>query len=259
MKTKTIGQLCRQRHGRLGSIPAPGAATARDRRPDPDRRQHRHRSSWASRSTTGTSTSAAARTAKAVAEHYVGLFVATPPPALEGNPLLKQVQVVDRGDRVAVMVKSAGILTEHSGDGSYHYFEALTDSEPDRAEQYVQVIFGGVDGRTSYAADKDYWPCRPHRQRHHPAAPESQAHACAADPALHRRPGRDPQELRLGARHQLLDLPGWAGDAGRCPGMPAGARAALCGLAVPAGRAVAQPSSSCSAASPGLTPATCWC
>ena len=98
-------------------------------------------------------------TAKAVAEHYVGLFTATPPPALEGNPLLKQVQVVDRGDRVAVMVKSAGILTEHSGDGSYHYFEALTDSEPDRAEQYAQVIFGGVDGRTSYAADKDYWPC----------------------------------------------------------------------------------------------------
>jgi hypothetical protein len=97
-------------------------------------------------------------TAKLVAEHYVGQFVASPPPTLEGNPLLKQVQVVERGERVAVMVQSAGILTEHSGQGSYHYFEALTDASPEQAEQYLQVILGGVDGRSSYAKDKDYWP-----------------------------------------------------------------------------------------------------
>jgi hypothetical protein len=98
-------------------------------------------------------------TAKALAEHYVGLFVASPPPSLEGNPLLKQIQVVDRGDRVAVMVKSAGVLSASSGEGAYQYFEALTDSNPDQTEEYVQVIFGGAGGRTEYAKDKDYWPC----------------------------------------------------------------------------------------------------
>lgn len=97
-------------------------------------------------------------TARRVAEHYVGQFTASPPPTLEGNPLLTQVQVVDRGDHVAVMVKSAGVLTEHSGEGAYHYFEALTDSNPDQTEEYVQVIMGGVGGRSDYAADKDYWP-----------------------------------------------------------------------------------------------------
>ena len=96
-------------------------------------------------------------TARRVAEHYVRQFIAAPPDTLEGNPLLKQVQVVDRGDHVAVMVKSAGVLTEHSGDAQYHYFEAFTDSDPDRAAEYAQVIFG-VDRRSDYAADKDYWP-----------------------------------------------------------------------------------------------------
>lgn len=97
-------------------------------------------------------------TAKAVAEHYVGLFAASPPPTLEGNPLLQSVKVIDHGDRVAVMVKSAGVLSASSGEGVYQYFEALSDSAPEQTEEYVQVIFGGADGRTGYAADKDYWP-----------------------------------------------------------------------------------------------------
>jgi hypothetical protein len=98
-------------------------------------------------------------TAKRVAEHYVGLFVASPPPTLEGNPLLGQVKVVERDDRVAVMVKSAGVLSASSGEGVYQYFEALSDSAPEQTEEYVQVIFGGAGGRSDYAADKDYWPC----------------------------------------------------------------------------------------------------
>ncbi len=98
-------------------------------------------------------------TAKRVAEHYVGLFVASPPPTLAGNPLLNQVQVIDQGNRVAVMVKSAGVLSEHSGEGTYQYFEALTDSAPEQTEEYVQMVFGGAGGRSDYAADKDYWPC----------------------------------------------------------------------------------------------------
>lgn len=98
-------------------------------------------------------------TAKRVAEHYVGLFIAAPPPTLEGNPLLESVKVIDHGDRVAVMVKSAGVLSASSGEGVYQYFEALSDSAPEQTEEYVQVIFGGAGGRSDYAADKDYWPC----------------------------------------------------------------------------------------------------
>jgi hypothetical protein len=96
-------------------------------------------------------------TARQVAEHYVSQFIAAPPSTLEGNPILGQVQVVARGDHVAVMVKSTGVLTEHSGDAQYHYFEAFTDSDPERAAEYAQVIFG-VDRRSDYGKDKDYWP-----------------------------------------------------------------------------------------------------
>lgn len=96
-------------------------------------------------------------TAKRVAEHYVAQFVATPPSNLEGNPILSQIQVLERGDHVAVMVKSAGVLTAHSGEDNYQYFEAFTDSAPERAAEYVQVIFG-VDQRSDCATDKDYWP-----------------------------------------------------------------------------------------------------
>jgi hypothetical protein len=98
-------------------------------------------------------------TARRVAEHYVGLFVASPPPTLEGNPLLESVKVIDHEGRVAVMVKSAGVLSASSGEGVYQYFEALSDSAPEQTEEYVQVIFGGAGGRSDYAADKDYWPC----------------------------------------------------------------------------------------------------
>jgi hypothetical protein len=94
-------------------------------------------------------------TAKAIAEHYVKLFVSDPPKNLEGNPLLSQVKVLDRGDRIAVMVQSAGVLSAESGEGNYQYFEAITDTSPETTEEYVRVVMGSERKKK---ADKDYFP-----------------------------------------------------------------------------------------------------
>lgn len=73
-------------------------------------------------------------TTKAVADYYVARFQ---PAARNGIPC--KITVHDGGERIKVVVKSAGIASEEGAEKEYRYFEARPEGE---AEAYVGEVMG---------------------------------------------------------------------------------------------------------------------
>lgn len=73
--------------------------------------------------------------AAAVARYYVKQFKENPPPAMDGKPI--PIHVDSEGDRVRVIIKSAGIASEEGDGGNYQYFE---NRSPEEAADYVGEV-----------------------------------------------------------------------------------------------------------------------
>ena len=74
--------------------------------------------------------------ALAVAEYYIQRFKIK---SRKGIPCL--IKVEDGGDRVKIMVKSAGVASEEGSDKPYEYFEGRPEGEEGAAGDYVSDIF----------------------------------------------------------------------------------------------------------------------
>ena len=72
--------------------------------------------------------------AKLVAEYYLEKFKKDPPKSLQNSDALSKAEVVDKDDRIKIMIKSAGVAGEGSEE-TYQYFEQVTD--PSSSQSYV--------------------------------------------------------------------------------------------------------------------------
>lgn len=79
-------------------------------------------------------------TAFAVAKYYVAKFLAKNKLKSDVNPV--SVGVEDINGRIKIVIKSAGIASEESGDNVYKYFEG---HEPSEGEEYVENIIKETD------------------------------------------------------------------------------------------------------------------
>lgn len=78
-------------------------------------------------------------TALAVAKYYVAEYLNNPPPKFKDQNKKLEIYAEDGGDRIKIIIKSAGIAGEASPN-SYRYFE----SEPDlQGAEYVAAVMEG--------------------------------------------------------------------------------------------------------------------
>lgn len=75
-------------------------------------------------------------TALAVARYYVEKFRLNPPPAFKDTSKVS-MYVEEDGDRVKIVIKSAGVASEGSADVNYQYFEQTEGTE---AADYVEKV-----------------------------------------------------------------------------------------------------------------------
>lgn len=95
--------------------------------------------------------------AHALAEHYVRLFKNAPPVRYLGTGQLQGLQVLAEGDRIRIVVASAGVAGEE-GTGSYQYFEQVADDS--LAGGYCDQLAESVQA-SHKKPDKDLPPYRP--------------------------------------------------------------------------------------------------
>lgn len=83
----------------------------------------------------------------AVANYYVNLFNVNNP-SIQVKPQV----VIDDDGRVRILIKSAGIASEGSGNGQYRYFEQVPD--PTVAENYVEDVMDVLQNQSDNSGDK---------------------------------------------------------------------------------------------------------
>lgn len=84
-------------------------------------------------------------TTLAVTRYYVAKFKENPPPKFEHGAAVG-ISVQDHGDRIKIVVKSAGIAGEEGGEG-YKYFEQISD--PSEPEAFVDGVIASKDDTES--------------------------------------------------------------------------------------------------------------
>jgi len=77
------------------------------------------------------------QTCLAVAEYFVEKFKANPPPRFAEGGGTCEIRVASTGDRIKVVVKSAGVASENGEEG-YRYFEQAPDPGSTDAADYVE-------------------------------------------------------------------------------------------------------------------------
>ena len=79
-------------------------------------------------------------TALELAHYYVGKFKENPPPSFAKHGGEVPISVWEDGDRIKIVVKSAGIAAEEGDGGNYEYFEGDSDPDALAATQYVGQV-----------------------------------------------------------------------------------------------------------------------
>jgi len=69
--------------------------------------------------------------AQKVAAHYLNILSGNE----DENDRISKIEAVDQGDRVVIMIKSAGVLEENTNSAEYQYFE---DQDPRLVEEYFK-------------------------------------------------------------------------------------------------------------------------
>ncbi len=93
-------------------------------------------------------------TTEAVAEYYVARFKNNPPTRFKDQPgRLVDIRVDSSGERVKIVVKSAGVASE-DGSNSYKYFEQYATDEP--GDQFLDEVT--KDAQDTVAEGEKYRP-----------------------------------------------------------------------------------------------------
>ena len=79
--------------------------------------------------------------AKALAEYYIERFKKNPPTSFKQDGKTVDISLVDDGDKLKIVVKSAGIASE-DGSTEYQYFETVATDE--EQVEFIEAVAGAV-------------------------------------------------------------------------------------------------------------------
>lgn len=92
--------------------------------------------------------------AKRVAAYYVAQYKKLNPEKISAG----DINVFEKGGRIEIRIKSAGISGENTDETEYRYFEQLDDAQGISASTYVQKAFGSIKDETESDDKESYRP-----------------------------------------------------------------------------------------------------